>query len=203
MVIPDSPLTTHHSRPILLLPQSVSCRMAMLADSTDRPSASSVMGSPFPGMDPYIEARHLFEDLHNCLIADLQRAISDVLPDNYTVRSGERSYVALAQVDDGPDHRHFVPDISVASTRSSMRKPRKAKGSSDSPALQAPPGAVLMRPPKVMAEYREAFVEIRQMDPDHKLVTGIEVLSPSNKDYGSKGWWLYYRKRRAFLNGYA
>jgi hypothetical protein len=34
-------------------------------------------------------------------------------------------------------------------------------------------------------------------------VTGIEVLSPSNKRYGTKGWRLYYRKRLAFLSGYA
>src|SRR5262249_44708712 len=126
MVIPDSPLTTHHSRPILLLPQSVSCRMAMLADSTDRPSARSVMGSPFPGMDPYIEARHLFEDFHNCLIGDIQRTLSAILPDRYIVRSGERSYVALAQVDDELDRRQFLPDVAVASTRRSMRKPRKS-----------------------------------------------------------------------------
>jgi hypothetical protein len=154
-------------------------------------------------MDPYIEFRHLFEDFHNCLIGDLQRTLADILPDRYMVRSGERSYVALAQVDEEPDKRHFLPDVAVASTRSSMRKPRKTKAAASTSALQTPPGAVLMRPPKVTAEYREPFLEIRQVDPDHKLVTGIEVLSPSNKDYGSKGWWLYYRKRRAFLGGYA
>jgi hypothetical protein len=154
-------------------------------------------------MDPYIEARHLFEDFHNCLIADLQRTLADVLPDRYIVRSGERSYVALAQVDDEPEQRHFLPDVAVAETRSSVRKPRKAKRSANSAAVQTPVGAVLMRPPRVTSEYRETFLEIRQVDPDHKRVTGIEVLSPTNKDYGSKGWWLYHRKRRAFLGGYA
>jgi hypothetical protein len=160
------------------------------------------MPSPFPGMDPYIEARHLFEDFHLHLIDDIYRALSDILPDRYVVRTGERSYVALVQVDDEPDKRDFLPDVTVASTRGSTRRRRKPKGSAGTSALQTPPGAVLMRP-MVTAEYRETFLEIRQVDPDHKLVTGIEVLSPSNKDYGSKGWWLYYRKRRAFLAGYA
>src|SRR5262249_14158945 len=153
-------------------------------------SARSVMGSPFPGMDPYIEARHLFEDFHNCLIGDIQRTLSAILPDRYIVRSGERSYVALAQVADELDRRQFLPAVAVASTRRSMQKPRKSKGSASTSARQTPPGAVLMRPPKVMAECREPFLEIRQLDPDHKLVTGIEVLSSSNKDSGSKGWWL-------------
>jgi hypothetical protein len=151
------------------------------------------MGSPFPGMDPYIEARHLFDDLQICLIAEIKRMLSEILPDRYVARAGERSYVALAQVDDDPDQSHFLAEAAVNSTR----------GSASTSVLQPPPGAVLMRAPIATAEYREAFLEIRQVDPDHKLVTGIEVLSPSNKDYGSKGWRLYYRKRRAFLGGYA
>src|SRR5262249_49213270 len=40
-------------------------------------------------------------------------------------------------------------------------------------------------------------------DPERKLVTGIEVLSPSNKRPNTKGWRLYHRKRLAFLSGYA
>jgi hypothetical protein len=55
----------------------------------------------------------------------------------------------------------------------------------------------------VKAEYREPFLEIRQVDPERKLVTGIEVLSPSNKRPNTKGWRLYHRKRLAFLSGYA
>jgi hypothetical protein len=144
-------------------------------------------------MDPYIEARHLFEDLQICLIAEIKRMLSEVLPDRYVARAGERSYFALSQVDDEPDQSHFLPEAAVASTR----------GSASTAALQLPPGAVLMRAPVATAEYREPFLEIRQVDPGPKLVTCIEVLSPSNKDYGSKGWWLYYRKRRAFLGGYA
>ena len=160
------------------------------------------MRSPFPGMDPYIEVSHLWEDFHSHLVDEIYRALSDVLPDRYVVRAGERSYIALAQVDDEPDERHFLADVAVASSRSSTKRSRKSKGSTHASDDQATPGAVLMRA-LIKADYREAFLEIRQVDPDHKLVTGIEVLSPSNKSPGTKGWRLYYRKRQAFLGGYA
>ena len=53
------------------------------------------------------------------------------------------------------------------------------------------------------AEYREVFLEIHQTDPARRLVTGIELLSPSNKRRGTKGWRLYHRKRQVYLRGLA
>jgi hypothetical protein len=160
------------------------------------------MPSPFPGMDPYIEVSHLWEDFHNNLVSDIQRMLSEVLPDRYVVRAGERSYVALAYADDEEDERSFLPDVAVASSRDSPKTPRKAKDSANTSAVKSKPGAILMQA-LVRAEFREAFLEIRQVDPEHKLVTGIEVLSPSNKRPSTKGWRLYYRKRQAYLSGYA
>jgi hypothetical protein len=49
----------------------------------------------------------------------------------------------------------------------------------------------------------EVFLEIRLAEPEKRLVTGIEVLSPSNKRPKTKGWRLYNRKRQAFLAGKA
>ncbi len=42
---------------------------------------------------------------------------------------------------------------------------------------------------------RESFDEIYETDPEQRLVTCIEVLSPSNKRRGTEGWELYQRKR--------
>ena len=53
------------------------------------------------------------------------------------------------------------------------------------------------------AEFREVFLEIHQTDPERRLVTGIELLSPSNKRRGTKGWRLYHRKRQLYLRGLA
>ena len=75
-------------------------------------------------------------------------------------------------------------------------------GSAGVVAVQNAPGSVVMQA-LLKAEYREPFLEIRQADSERKLVTGIEVLSPTNKRHGTKGWRLYCRKRLAYLSGYA
>jgi hypothetical protein len=153
-------------------------------------------------MDPYIEVSHLWEDFHTNLITEIQRSLSEVLPDRYVVRAGERSYIALADLDDEEEKRSILPDVAVASRRGSAKAARKPKGAATAAAVGGTPGPVMMRA-LVKEEHREAFLEIRQVDPEHKLVTGIEVLSPSNKRPGTKGWRLYNRKRVAYLSGYA
>ena len=78
------------------------------------------MKSPFPGMDPYIEACGLWGDFHFVLIQEIRNALVDAVPERYLVRTGEREYVALV----GPDekiHRPFYPDVAV--TRPSSSEP--------------------------------------------------------------------------------
>src|SRR5262249_44547647 len=77
------------------------------------------------------------------------------------------------------------------------------------PSAPAPPGAEEPEAAPVtmhalfQADYREVFLEIYQTDPTRRLVTGIELLSPSNKRRGTKGWRLYHRKRQVYLRGLA
>ncbi|HZU35268.1 MAG TPA: DUF4058 family protein, partial [Gemmataceae bacterium] len=140
------------------------------------------MASPFAGMDPYIKGCGLWEDFHSKLIGEIERTLSALVPERYVVRTGERSYVALA-VDEDVEQPSILPDVVIAS-----ENPRS--------------GPVLMQA-VVKAEYRELFLEIHQGGPEHKLITGIEVLSPSNKRPNTRGWRLYHRKRLAFLTGHA
>jgi hypothetical protein len=63
-------------------------------------------------------------------------------------------------------------------------------------------GPVAMRP-FIEEEYRETFIEIYEANLESRLVTSIEVLSPSNKQQGSKGWKLYLRERQGLLLGAA
>jgi hypothetical protein len=51
----------------------------------------------------------------------------------------------------------------------------------------------------VEEEFREKFVGIHEVEGDRRLVTGIEVLSPSNKKRNSPGWDQYLRKRQGFF----
>ena len=155
------------------------------------------MRSPFPGMDPYVEARGLWGDFHHGLISEIQNALAQAAPERYLVRAGERSYVVLIE-NDGKATHPFLPDISVTTER--HKKPSRKKGGTAvaEPAFSAEP--VLMRA-FIEEEHREAFIEIYEATPEQRLVTSIEVLSPSNKRLHTPGCDLYLRKRQSLLLG--
>ena len=67
------------------------------------------MKSPFPGMDPYIEERGLFEDFHHKLIGEIERDLARIVPDRYVIRTGERAYLVLAESEGTKDHA-VLPD---------------------------------------------------------------------------------------------
>ncbi len=152
-------------------------------------------------MDPYIEACGLWEDFHAKLIGEIERALAPVLPDHYVVRAGERSYVVLAPSAGGSEHS-MVPDIAVVARRPSARRKKQAPGTAVAELPGAAQGPWAMRA-LVETEFRETFLEIREPNPRHRLVTSIEVLSPSNKRENSPGWAQYLRKRQAHLAGHA
>jgi hypothetical protein len=131
------------------------------------------MPSPFPGMDPYIEACGLWGDFHDDLINEIKRALAQVVPARYIVRTGERSYVVLID-SEGKERHPFLPDVRVDKAR-----------------------------PGIEEEFRENFVEISDAENGNRLVTCVEVLSPSNKAPGTEGWSLCQRKRQGLLLGEA
>jgi Protein of unknown function (DUF4058) len=158
------------------------------------------MKSPFPGMDPFIEACGLWEDFHTHLIEKIYEALTDAAPDRYTVRTGERAYVVLADAN-GHKSYPFLSDVGVASSSLTERASTNQGGTAVAEAgTESVP--VTLRA-FVEEEYRETFVEIYALDPEQRLVTCLEVLSPSNKRRGSEGWNLYLRKRQGLLLGTA
>jgi hypothetical protein len=70
------------------------------------------MKSPFPGMDPYIEACGLWEGFHNHLIDSIFRTIALVLPRGYTIDTGVRSYVVVMESEGKKDYR-AKPDVAA------------------------------------------------------------------------------------------
>ncbi len=155
------------------------------------------MKSPFPGMDPFIEACGLWGDFHDDLISEIKRALASNIPEQYLVRTGERSYVALLRTPH--EWRAFIPDVSVSLARGSKAKRRGIAGAAVAAAKEKA-SPVTMRA-FVELEQRESFVEIYESGGEQRLVTAIEVLSPSNKQPGTPGWELYLRKREALLRG--
>ena len=51
------------------------------------------MASPFPGMDPWLEAPELFPDLHQTLISQFREAVNATLPRPYYTALGTRLYI--------------------------------------------------------------------------------------------------------------
>jgi hypothetical protein len=147
-------------------------------------------------MDPFIEACGLWEDFHPKLISEIERALSAVVPDRYFVGLETRSYIAIAGAE-GKEFHPFLPDVGVASTET-----RPAPKSSAVAEKATEFKAVSMQA-FVAEPFRETFIEILERDAERRLVTSIEVLSPSNKRRGSKGRKLYLRKRQALLLGAA
>src|SRR5437764_14940842 len=74
------------------------------------------MPSPFPGMDPYVEACRLWEDFHHDLILEIKHVLASALPARYVVRAGERAYLVLSPVEGESQQHAFLSDVSVAST---------------------------------------------------------------------------------------
>lgn len=158
------------------------------------------MPSPFPGMDPYIESCGLWEDFHDNLISEIHAAAARVVPDRYVVRVGERSYIVFAVAGDlDPERWGTQADVAITQTASEIRPPMQ-KVPAGPTAIAEPEGAVAMHA-FVDTEFRESFVEVHALEPERRLVTTIEVLSPSNKRYESVGWNQYARKRSAHLAG--
>lgn len=155
------------------------------------------MNSPFPGMDPYIEACGLWADFHNHFIEKIYERIAETVPERYLVRTGERSYVVLVESEAKEQHA-FIPDVGITSTASdSATGPATAVAE---PVTEV--GTFNMRA-FIDEHFREKFVEIFETEPEQRLVTCIEVLSPANKRRGSEGWGLYLRKRQALMLGAA
>src|SRR5690242_5386461 len=139
------------------------------------------MPSPFPGMDPSIEGCGRWEDFHPKLIGEIERALATALPERYFVSLGERSYVVLTGREE-KDFKPFLLDVGIATPAAEY----PVRGSATAVAETVDTEAISMQA-FIATPFRETFIEIREHDPEERLVTCIEVLSPSNKRRGSKG----------------
>ncbi len=153
------------------------------------------MKSPFPGMDPYLEASDIFPDFHNALASELRARLNASLPQPYYARLEMRSEVGI--VDEGRSQRRIVPDI-VVMTPPRVREaaPEYAAVATTLPRTEISPGILVHLPTE---PYHHPFVEIRDAAHGHRLVTLIEIVSPSNKQPGQDRK-AYEAKQSEILN---
>lgn len=146
------------------------------------------MPSPFPGMDPFLEDPRLWESFHNRYIAALDEALSArVRPHFYVEEQSSVYIVELGALSRPP----VKPDVYLVD------------------AERPPPGGPTVvaerpvtRPVRVTArfpeELRQRYLEVRDSR-NHRVVSVLEVLSPTNKAAGTVGREAFLRKRRDLM----
>lgn len=143
------------------------------------------MPTPFPGMDPYLERRGLWEDVHTRLIVAIAEAIAPQIRPRYRVAVEQRTYLDVL----APHELIGRPDVLLIG----VREPRVAY---DAPVAPLEAGTYEGELPWV-DEVFERYLEIRSA-PDNEVVTVIELLSHSNKS-SQRGREQYERKRLTVL----
>jgi hypothetical protein len=143
------------------------------------------MASPFPGMDPYLEAH--WGDVHHRLITYACDQLHGRLPGGLLARIEERVFVESPS----GEERHLVPDLRVVERQGAKKKPATANGA----LAVAEPFVVKLADPAP-----EGYIEIREAGSGRRLVTVIEVLSVTNKLPG-EGRRKFLQKQQELRDG--
>lgn len=147
------------------------------------------MPTPFPGMDPYLEQRGLWEQVHTRLIVAMADYLVPVVAPRFRVDIEQRVYLDLPYADPQPEDLVGKPDVMVLEGEPTGGRPALAR----TIAGVSPLVAELPLPDEV----NERFLEVREVS-SGAVITVIEVLSPSNKRPGT-GRQEYQQKRLAVL----
>src|SRR5580692_8048204 len=126
------------------------------------------MASPFPGMDPYLEAH--WRDVHASLIIYARDALQGVLPRSLRARVEEQ---VLLETPKGLGDHPLYPDVRVVEYTSKRGLETRPKAS----VAVAEPLLVDTEPESIS----ETYLEIIDRESGNHVVTVIEFLSPSNK----------------------
>jgi hypothetical protein len=137
-------------------------------------------------MDPYLEHRYLWPDVHHSLITGIRRALAPQVAPAYYVAVEERTYIVAS------DRQQFVgqPDVAIIAPLSS----KEPSTGGVATAVATPPLTVSL---PLYERVSEAYLEIREAQ-THAVITAIEVLSPTNK-ISYEGRQEYETKRRQVL----
>ena len=144
------------------------------------------MKNPFPGMNPYLE-RH-WGDVHTTLMVYIRDQINEQLPGDLEARVEES-----VSIDMGEEHvRTVYPDVRV------VEEPGQFwTGETDSSAVAVAEPCVVAIPDE---RPTMRHIEIIDRNSGHRVVTAIELLSPTNKD-DDEGTKAYRRKQSEYFQG--
>lgn len=130
------------------------------------------MKSPFPGMDPFLEAH--WRDVHARLVIYICDAMQAALPGSLFARVEERVFLE-AEGSDEPV-RSAYPDVRVVGWRPPAAGEQVTSTEGTTAVMDEP--HVLHT---ILEPATETYLEIIDASSGHRVVTVIEVLSPTNK----------------------
>jgi uncharacterized protein DUF4058 len=146
------------------------------------------MPSPFPGMDPYIEAHGDWLDFHGAFMTYCRDLLNASLPEGYAASLDTR--LKLVHAEDDVVEGRMRPDLGI------HRHPEASAFPSDEGAIATLEPQTLTLPVH-FDEIRESAVQIVRY-PERRLVTHLELLSPTNKRNPDRG--EYLAKRVALIH---
>jgi hypothetical protein len=145
-------------------------------------------------MDPYLESPDWFPGLHGSMIIFIKGLLQQNLPEFYYADSSQRVWLEYS-------HRKVEPDVQVvhAVKRKGLRSGR---GGGLAIAVRRPAAPLVLTLETIEhGPFHESFVEIRRRKgKQSRLVTSIEVLSPSNKTPRNPSREKYLTKQREILD---
>jgi hypothetical protein len=136
----------------------------------------------FPGMDPYLESARFWLGVHSRLIVYIADALGPRIAPRYVAAVEERVYV------EGPD-REVSPDVSIRQER-----PARPRHGAATATLEADDPVIVVAEP-----VHESYVAILDLSAGQRVVTVIELVSPTNKVAGA-GRDSYVAKQREVLS---
>jgi Protein of unknown function (DUF4058) len=147
-----------------------------------------VMSMIFPGMDPYLEDPQLWPGAHHAIIVYIRDHLRPLIRPRYIAAVEERVYL------EGPD-REVIPDVWVRrGLAESAARPHSASQSVVAVLEEETP--LLVKVPAL--EIHETYITILDRMSGQKIVTVIEVVSPTNK-YAGPGRKSYLTKQEEVL----
>jgi hypothetical protein len=145
------------------------------------------MQSPFPGMDPYLEG-NWWTSFHAMFASQMTGQLNSMLRPKYIALT-EREYISGALEEVRISAGKMRPDVAVRRSRG-----RSVEGGVAT--AVAPSVKLRTHLSRQVPHFR---IAIRDVD-ERRLVTAIELLSPTNKGSGRR---KYLYKRRKFLHSTA
>lgn len=143
------------------------------------------MGSPFPGMDPYLEGE-FWQEFHETLAGQIRAQLMPLLGPKYVALLAKRYVIDQSALGlFGLPERVFYPDVHMVERDPQAAGPATTVVSITPPSAEVPTGI----------DVPQLSIEIRDIA-KRRLVTVIEILSPANK-YGEGAH--QYNQRRAEL----